>query len=128
MPLSSPSWAEACPSAATPRRGARTPVDSASRSTRCGRRMVVTSCASPDSTGGSPESTGGSPDSTGLEVGELGADRPLCGAPEGLVDILVDDLDHPARQLLVVGVGPRDSHVRQGFLHLAQPLPAVHEV
>ena len=62
------------------------------------------------------------------QVGELGADRPLGGAPERLVDVRVDDLDDLAGQVLVVGVRDRDRRAGQGVLDLGEPLAAVGEV
>ena len=60
-----------------------------------------------------------------LEVGELGADRELGGAPQDLVDVLVDDLDDRAGDLVGRGVG---GDQREGGLHLREAVTAVGDV
>src|SRR3954451_12011058 len=87
---------------------ATSPVENGPTSAPCGQLPAVANGGSPDRTVRSPDSTGGTPDST-CQVRQLGPHRPLGSAPERLVDVLVDDLDHLSGQLLVVGVRCRDA-------------------
>ena len=66
----------------------------------------------------------------GCEVGELGADGQLGGAPEDRVDVGVDDLDDPAGQLVGgQALGVRGvAELRDRGLDLLEPLAAVREV
>ena len=77
-----------------------------------------------------PNSTGIRPNSTSLEVGELGADGELGGAPEDRVDVGVHDLDDLAGQLVdgdPLGVGGV-AELGEGRLDLLEAFAAVGEV
>ena len=108
-PVDSGEHREPCVARPAAQRGRDTPLNGAGGPTQRGRRR---------------NSTGPS-----LQVGQLGPDAELGGAPEHRVDVGVDDLDHLARQLAVGGPsGCGSARAAQRGLDLVEALPAVREV